>query len=224
MADAVKDLAARRAEDAARHGYNGRTGPAAQLLKECARAVRIAAASVASQYNVPEVSADERAEYASELAARMLGENDGRVPTVGREDRGYLVTRARGLIMNDKARRGLDMSGGAGEVGADSRLDGPLSIPVEIDAACRRLNLSRAAHRAFVAAVVPATRGEWADFYGYSGPESFKTIAKRGRAELRMIGQDAIRQALRDAEAEACDILDEIEHDLRNFSERMTQI
>ena len=42
----VKDYAAIAAQDAASHGYNGREGKAAQLLKECARAVRIAARKV----------------------------------------------------------------------------------------------------------------------------------------------------------------------------------
>ena len=215
----VKDVAAERAQDAASHGYNGRTGKGAELLQVCAHAVRIASRSVEREYHVPALSADERAEYAAELAARLIGENDGRLP--GSElKRSYLVKRAQGLILNDRARRGVDMTQPSDrEATADARLDGPLSVPDHVAAACDRLQLTETGRRALIAAVVPATRREWADFYGYGSPESFKTVAKRGRAELRSIGQDAIRRAIRDAEREAADIMDEIERDLGAFLE-----
>lgn len=223
--DIVRDNAAQESEDAASHGYNGRDGHGAQLLKECARAVRIAARSVESAHNVPSVSADERADYTSEIVGRLVGENGGKVPEPGTHALSYLVKRARGVIMNDRSRYGLDLTQPAdAEAGADARLDGPLSIPPEIEAACARLDLTETARRALIAGLVPATREEWADFYGYSGPESFHVIAKRGRRELRMIGPDAIRQAIRDAEQEAEDILDEIERDLAAFFEVMSNV
>lgn len=221
--DEVKDLAARRAEDAARHGYNGREGKGAHLLKECARAVRIAAGRIHALHNVPAVSADERAEYASELAARLVGESGGKLPEPDTLSPAYLQRRAQGIIMNDRARYGLDLTQPSeGEAGADDRLDGPLSIPAEIEAACERLKISETGKRALVALLVPATRAEWAAHWGYGSADSFWTIAKRGRAELRSIGPDAICEAIVAAEQEASDIMDEIERDLAAFQRELS--
>lgn len=205
MSNAVKDNAARSAQDAGTHGYHGRHA-ASDLLRLCARAVRAGARRVESTYSVAAVSADERAEYVNELAARLVAENGGELPDTETVAYGYLIRRAQGLIMNDRARYALDVDGpGAGEAGADTRLDGPLSIPADVEAVADVLGLGETAKRALCAAMVPATRAEWADFYGYSSPDSWRIMARRGRAELVAIGPDAIRQALAKVESDHAD-------------------
>lgn len=202
--DTVKDLAAVEAQDAASHGYNGRDGAGAELLKLTARAVRIAARQVERGYGVPIISADERAEYAGDLAAWLIGRNGGKLPAPGSVALAYVVRRAAGLILNDRARHGLDLTQPSqADAGADPRLDGPLTIPAEIESAADYLELSETGRRAFIAAIVPATRQEWAELYGYANPDTWHRTAKRGRVELRTIGEDALRQALQRAEAEA---------------------
>jgi len=216
----VKDYAATAAQDAASHGYNGREGKAAQLLKECARAVRIAARKVESLYSVPAVSANERADYGSELAALLIGDNGGHVPARETIARGYLVKRAQGLILNDRGRRGLDLEEPASaEAGADPRLTGPLSVPEHVSAFAASLDVSETARRALIAEMVPATRREWADFYGYASPKAWHVTANRGRAELYSIGEDALRNALADAEEDAAGAMDDIEQELRSLIE-----
>jgi hypothetical protein len=206
---AVKDDAAQAAQDAASHGYNGRDGAGANLLRECARAVRIGARNVERTYSVPMLGADERAEYASELAAWLIGQNGGTVPGADDLTTSYIVRRAVGLILNDRQRRGFDLTQPAEhETGADARLDGLLSVPAEIAAAASALAATETGRRAFIAALVPASREEWADFYGYASPSVWHRTAKRGRAELRSIGEDALCQALRRAETDATDHLD----------------
>jgi hypothetical protein len=209
----VKDNAAQEAEDAARHGYNGRDGDGAKLLKLCAKAVRIAAANVQRGYGIPAVSADERAEYASDLVARMLGENGGRIPAPGSLSDAYLVQRAAGIILNDRERRTIGMGGGnlaedaravgAAEAGADHRLTGPLALTDEVERLAAELELSETGKRALAACMIPATRQEWADFFGYSSGKAFHVVAWRGRAELVAVGEGAIRDALAKIEAEA---------------------
>lgn len=217
----VKDYAARVAEDAATHGYESRDGNGAKLLKEAARAVRVAARNLEHQYGIPGIGADERGDYASELVARLVGEAGGYLPDVASLARVYLIRRAEGIILNDRKRYGLDMNEpGAGEPKGDPRLDGPLTIPEHIQAAADALPVSETARRALIAAVVPATRQEWADFYGYSTPDSWRNVAKRGRRELYAIGEGPLRAALAQAEREAAEIVDEIEADLRVFMER----
>lgn len=217
----LKDHAARAAEDAATHGYNGRNGDGASLLKECARAVRIAARNLEHRHNVPAIGADERGDYTSELAARLVGDNGGTIPAADRLARVYLIKRAEGLILNDRERYGRDLSEPTlGDWNSDPRLDGPLSVPEHVQAAANSLNITETARRALIAAVVPATREEWADFYGYGSAESWHTVAKRGRRELYAIGEGPLRQALAQAEREASAIVDEIEADLRAFIEQ----
>lgn len=190
----VKDDAATVAQDAASHGYNGRNGKAAQLLKECARAVRIAASKLAT-YGVPVLGADERAEYAADLAARLIGDNGGYVPT--EHVLSYMVKRAQGIIMNDRGRRGVDLSEPAeSEAGKDPRLTGPLSIPADVEAIADALPLTETGRRALFAAMVPATRKEWAEFYGYANAQSWHVTANRGRAELFSIGEGPLRAAI----------------------------
>lgn len=219
MPTAIKDQAARAAEDAASHGYNGRIGDGATLLRECARAVRIASRNVERRHNVPNVSADERADYTSELVARLIGEAGGQIPT-GELARGYLIKRAEGIILNDRERYGLDLTQPTtGEACADNRLTGPLSIPADVQAAADALPVTLSAKRSLIAAVVPATRQEWAEFFGYKDAESWHTIAQRGRRELYALGDGALRQALADAEREASDLIDDIERDIRAFIE-----
>lgn len=216
----VEDQAARAAEDAASHGYNGREGRGADLLRECARAVRIAARNVEHRHNIPTVSADERADYASDLVARLLGENGGAIPDADDLARSYLIRRAEGIILNDRQRYGLDLTEPtAGEAGADPRLDGPLSIPPHVQAAADMLPLTETGKRSMIAAVVPATRQEWAEFFGYASWDSWRTVNKRGRRELYAIGEGPLRQALAQAEREASDILDDIERDIRAYLE-----
>lgn len=207
----VKELAARRAQDAASHGYNGRTGNGAELLRECAKAVRIGARKAEHRYGIPAVSADERAEYASELVARLIGEHGGRIPEPGTVAAGYLARRAQGLIMNDRERYdrvelidgdspGRD--GGAAEPCGDDRLTGPLAVTAEVDALAADLGLSETAKRALAAILIPATREEWAHLYGYASGKAFHVTAWRGRAELYAIGEDGIREALARIESE----------------------
>jgi hypothetical protein len=228
--DHIKDLAARRSEDAASHGYSGRNGKGAELLKTVAQAVRVAARRVESLYSVPGISAAERADYTSDLVGRLLGENGGEIPDASTLGKGYLAKRAQGIILNDRDRRNVAYSEGehaepaVGEAGRDVRLDGPLTIPSELEAAARRLHLSTAGQRALIAAVVPATREEWAEHYGYSSADSWKTIAKRGRAELREIGQHTLRRALRAAEAATLDHLDIAESRLREMVDGMEAV
>jgi hypothetical protein len=230
ITDHVKDMAARRSEDAASHGYNGRNGKGADLLRSVAQAVRIASRRVEGLYGVPTITAAERAEYTSELVGRLLGENGGKIPDAKKLGKGYLAKRAQGIILNDRDRRNVAYSEGdhaepsIGEAGADSRLDGPIMVPAELEAAARRLHLSMAGQRALIAAVVPATREEWAEHYGYSNADSWKTIAKRGRAELREIGQHTLRKALRAAEAATVDRLDIAESALREMVDTMEAI
>lgn len=197
-------------------------GKAAHLLTECARAVRIAARKVEHLYSVPAVSVDECADYSAELAALLIGDNCGTVPDG--PARGYLIRRAQGLVMNDRERRGIDFTEpSAGEAGADARLDGPLTIPAEVDAVAQALPVSETGRRALIAALVPGSRREWADFWGYSSPNAWHVTAARGRAELYSIGEDVIRRAIRDAEAETSDDLDETERDGRILTEGMMQ-
>jgi hypothetical protein len=177
------------------------------LLSECTRAVRIASRSVENRYSVPKVSASEQADFTSELVSRLLAENNGSVPENDSLARSYLVKRAQGCILNDKSRHGLDISQPSeAEAQSDARLDGELSIPIEAELAAAGLweHTSRTGRRAMMAAMTGGTRQEWADFYGYT-VESWKTMAKRGRVELRTIGEDAIRQAVRDADAATFD-------------------
>lgn len=210
MQTLVRDNAAREAEDAASHGYSGREGKGAKLLKQCAKAVRIASGNVQRGYGVPAVSADERAEYTADLVARIVGENGGRIPEPGAVALSYLTQRAVGLILNDRHRRAVALydgsepgrDGGAGEAGADSRLTGPLSIPPVVERLGALLGLSETARRALAVGMVPATRKEWAEFWGYSSPKAVHVIAHRGRAEIVALGEDAIREALRTVEAE----------------------
>lgn len=219
----LKDHRARVAEDAERHGYNGRDGDGAVMLKECARAVRIAARNLEHRHNVPSISADERADYAAELAARLVGENSGQIPTGDKLARKYLIKRVQGIILNDRQRYGLDITDPADDEStykADPRLDGPLSVPDHVQRAAESLPISEAARRALIAAVVPATRQEWADFFGYSSAESWHTMAKRGRRELYAIGEGPLRAALLDAERDAGELIDEIEADLRDYLAR----
>ncbi|HXK18133.1 MAG TPA: hypothetical protein VNG33_10045 [Polyangiaceae bacterium] len=217
----VNDYAARVAEDAATHGYNGRDGKGAVLLKEAARAVRIAARNLEHRHNIPSIGADERGDYTSELVARLVGDAGGYLPDAASFARVYLIRRAEGIILNDRQRYGLDITEPAeGEAKGDPRLDGPLTIPEHIQAAADALPITETARRALIAAVVPATRQEWADFYGYSTPDSWRNVAKRGRRELYAIGEGPLRAALAQAEREAAEIVDEIEADLRVFMER----
>jgi hypothetical protein len=216
----VKDQAARAAEDAASHGYNGRDGAGAHLLRECARAVRIAARNVEHRHNVPTVSADERADYTSELVARLVGDNGGEVPAADEHARSYLIRRAEGIILNDRERYGLDLTQPTqGEAMGDPRLDGPLSVPEHVQAAADALPVTETARRSMIAAVVPATRQEWADFFGYGSAESWHTVAKRGRSELYAIGEGPLRAAIAAAEREAAEAIDGIEAELRDFLE-----
>lgn len=209
--DIVKDNAAQEAADAARHGYNGRDGDGAKLLKLCAKAVRIAAGNVRRGYGIPAVSADERAEYASDLVARVLGEHGGMIPDPASISTAYLTQRAAGIILNDRERRtvklgGADMSPelsrgiSTSEAGADSRLTGPLELTEEVEQLAAELSLSETGKRALAACLIPATREEWAAFFGYSSGKAFHVTAWRGRAELVAVGEDAIRDAMRRVE------------------------
>lgn len=207
MITAVRQEAALEAQDAASHGYNGRDGDGAQLLKLCAGAVRIAAQKVRSIHAVPEVSADERAEYTSDLVARIIGEHGGRVPANDELTPGYLVKRAAGIILNDHARRTVaydghaaGRDGGAPESGADDRLTGTLTLTPEVLKLAEELELSETATRALAAAMIPATRKEWAAFWGYKTPKAFHVTVNRGRRELVAIGEANIRAALRNAQ------------------------
>jgi hypothetical protein len=218
---AIEGQASRAAEDAARHGYKGREGSGANLLRECARAVRIAARNLEHRHNIPTVSADERADYASDLVARLLGENGGKVPDAADLARSYLIRRAEGIILNDRERYGLDLTEPtAGEAGADPRLDGPLTIPPHVRAAADSLPLTETGKRSMIAAVVPATRREWAEFFGYASRDSWHMVNKRGRRELYAIGEGPLRQALAQAEREAGEAIDGIEQEIRAFMER----
>jgi len=210
MSTLVKDNAAREAEDAASHGYQGRDGRGAELLKACARAVRIAAGQVERAHAVPAVSADERAEYTADLVARIVGEHGGAIPNAADLAASYLVKRAGGIILNDHQRRTVGFvdthepgrDGGAAEAGRDDRLTGPLELTADVLAIAERLELSETATRALAAAMIPATREEWAEFYGYGSGKAFHVIAWRGRAELVAIGEDSIRGALAEIEGE----------------------
>lgn len=208
MTTAVKDNAALEAQDAASHGYNGRDGDGAHLLRLCAGAVRIAAQKVQSIHAVPAVSADERAEYTSDLVARIVGEHAGRIPAADELAPSYLVKRAAGIILNDHARRTVaydghaaGRDGGAPESGADTRLTGRLMLTPEVLAIAAELDLSETATRALAAAMIPATRKEWADFWGYKTPKAFHVTVNRGRRELVAIGEANIREALRNVQA-----------------------
>lgn len=206
MSNPVRDNAARVAADHGSHGHGN--GRAAELLNICARAVRIGARRVEHAYSLPMVSADERAEYASELAARLIAEHGG-LPAAESVGAGYLAKRAAGLILNDRTRRDLDLEQPAGaEAGRDDRLDGPLSIPADVAAVAELLGLGETATKALAAAMVPATRAEWASFHGYSSADSWRIMARRGRAELVAIGPDAIRQALAQVEADRADAIE----------------
>lgn len=179
---------------------------AAHLMSESARAVRIAASKLRGVYGVPSISAEEQADYASELAVRLLGEDAGRVPDKGQHARGYLVRRAQGLIMNDRERRGVDLTAPAsGEAGADPRLTGPVSVPADVEAVADALPLTETGKRALIAAMVPASRKEWAQYYGYATPQSWHVTANRGRAELYAIGEGPIRAALAEVMGEDVD-------------------
>jgi hypothetical protein len=186
-------------------------GKAAYLLSESARAVRIAASKLHGLYGVPSISAEEQADYASELATRLLGDNGGRVPEKEQHSRGYMVRRAQGLIMNDRERRGVDLTEpSTGEAGADPRLTGPVSVPADVEAVADRLPVSETAKRALIAAMVPATRSEWAAYYGYATPKSWHITANRGRAELYSIGEGPIRAALAEVMGEDVDAAAEL--------------
>lgn len=193
----AKENAALDAQDNARLGYRGGDGAGARLLRACAEAVRLAAHNVRASYGVPTVSADERAEYASELAALILGDNGGRLPDLP-PAKAYLVKRARGLIIDDYERRGFDLNdpGPTPRNRADDKLTGPLSIPAEVAEIAARLPVSESGRRAFVATLVPATRAEWAAFYGYGSADSWREIARRGRIELRSLGESYLRGIL----------------------------
>lgn len=217
---AVKDYAARAAEDAATHGYHGRDGKGAALLREAARAVRIAARNLEHRHNIPAIGADERGDYASELVAQLIGKAGGSIPAVADLVKVYLIRRAEGIILSDRERYGLDLTvPSEGEAKGDPRLDGPLSIPDHVQAAADALPISETARRALIAAVVPATRSEWADFYGYSTADSWRNVAKRGRRELYAIGEGPLRAALAQAERDADELIGEIENDLRVYME-----
>lgn len=209
MSNPVRDLAARVAADNGSHGHEQTAGGA--LLRMCAKAVRIGAQRVQHAYSLPAVSADERAEYTNELAARLIAEHGG-IPDAENVGAGYLAKRAAGLILNDKSRRDLDLDApGLAEAGSDPRLTGNLSIPADVDAVAELLGLGETARKALAAAMVPATRQEWADFHGYASPDAWRQMARRGRAQLVSIGQDAIRAALAQVEKErqeACDAID----------------
>lgn len=207
----VKDIAAERAADAATHGYNGREGGGAALLQECARAVRIAARKLHGRHGIPKVGAAERGDYTSELVARLLGENDGYVPEAETLARGYLVKRAEGLIMNDRHRRNLhtltdDVTrsriGGEPEPDRrDPRLTGPLSVPADVEAVAASLPLTETGKRSLVAAMVPATRDEWAEYFGYKSADAWRTTVKRGRRELRAVDPAELCRALAEVDA-----------------------
>jgi hypothetical protein len=216
----VKDYAARVAEDAATHGYGEHDGKAASLLKESARAVRIAARNLEHRHNIPSIGADERGDYTSELVARLVGDASGEVPDAADLAKVYLIRRAEGIILNDRQRYKLDLTEPAeGEAQGDPRLDGPLSIPEHVRAAANALPISETARRALIAAVVPATRAEWADLYGYANPESWRKLAERGRRELYAIGEGPLRAAIAEAERECGELIDDIEADLRTYME-----
>lgn len=177
MQTLVRDNAAQEAEDAASHGYHGREGAGAQLLKLCAKAVRIAAAEVQRKYAVPAVSADERAEYTGDLVARLVGENGGSIPTAADLCTAYLVERARGLILNDRHRRatglrvfeetpGPGLTGGEAEAGKDDRLTGALEITPEVEAVAAELGLSATGTKALAFFMLPGTRAEFAELFG----------------------------------------------------------
>ena len=205
MQTLVKHNAGQEAEDAASHGYHGRDGKGAQLLKACAKAVRIAAGNVQRGYGVPEVSADERAEYVADLVARIVGEHRGEIPDAADLCTSYLVERARGLILNDRSRRTVAFSeyhedaapdGGAAEAGRDDRLSGPLELTPEVEAVAAELGLSATGTKALAFFMLPGTRAEFAALFGYSTPKAFHVVAWRGRRELVAVGEDAIRAAL----------------------------
>lgn len=207
----VKDDAKLRAEDAASHGYAGRTGKGAALLKMTAEAVRIAGRNVQRGYGCPYVGADERAEYTADLVARIVGEHGGRVPEPGALCLTYLAQRAAGIILNDRERRAeaFDGSepepcrdGGEAEAGADSRLTGPLSIPPVVERLGELLDLSETGRRALAVSMIPATRREWAQLWGYKSPKAVHVIANRGRREIVAKGESAVRDALAQIEAE----------------------
>lgn len=208
--DAVKDNAAREAEDVARLGYRGRNGRGAQLLKLCADAVRIAAADVERSFNVPAVSADERAEFASDLAARILGNHGGELPDPDTLQLHYLAKRAKGRILEDRHRQGRvswevgeGMEPAAAEPDhlADAYLDGPLEVPGEVLELAAELGLSQSGTRALAACMIPATREEWAELFGYGSRKAVHVTVWRGRAELVACGEQAIREALARIEA-----------------------
>jgi hypothetical protein len=204
MQTLVKQNAAQEAEDAASHGYNGREGKGAQLLKLCAKAVRIAAGGIQRGYSVPEVSADERAEYTSDLVARIVGEHGGHIPAAADLCMSYLIERAGGLILNDRHRRAVGFEdtheqgrdGGAAEAGRDDRLSGPLELTPEVEAVAVELGLSATGTKALAFFMLPGTRAEFAELFGYATPKAFHVVAWRGRRELVAIGEDAIRDAL----------------------------
>jgi len=204
MQTIVKDNAAREAEDAASHGYQCRDGKGAELLKACAKAVRIAAGNVQRGYSVPEVSADERAEYVADLVARIVGEHGGEIPDAADLCMAYLVERSRGLILNDRHRRAVGFEdtheqgrdGGAAEAGRDDRLSGPLELTPEVEAVAAELGLSATGTKALAFFMLPGTRAEFAALFGYSTPKAFHVVAWRGRRELIAVGEGAIRNAL----------------------------
>lgn len=218
MSTTIETEGAQLKEDAIRHGYNGRDGDAAVLLKNCARAVRIAAEQMRRNFGVPAVSADERAEYCSDLVARILGEHGGRIPKQDEVATAYLIQRAKGIIMNDMHRRSISFDGagdvsiadrleptrsaGADQAGRDERLTGPLTITADVEAIADRLELSGSARKALAQAMIPGTRKEWAEHFGYASGKVFHVIAHRGRAELVAIGEESIREALAAIEAE----------------------
>jgi hypothetical protein len=211
MKQLVRDDAKERAEDAASHGYNGREGNGADLLKMTAEAVRIAGRNVQRGYGVPYVTADERAEYTADLVARIVGEHGGRVPAPGELNLSYLSQRAAGIILNDRERRAEAFDGaepddcrdgGAGEACADKRLTGPLSVPPVVERLGDLLNLSQTGRRALAVGMVPATRREWARLWGYDSPKAVHVIAHRGRREIIAKGESAVRAALAQIEDE----------------------
>lgn len=214
----IRDMAAQEAADHGSHGYHG-DHAGAELLKLCAKAVRIGARRVEREFSLPAISADEREEYTNELAARLIGEHGG-LPDIESIGAGYLAKRASGLVLNDKSRRAIDTGEpGAAEPGADTRLDGPLSIPADVEAVAELLGLGETATKALAAAMVPATRSEWAAHFGYASADSWRVMARRGRAELVSIGPDAIRAALARVEAEKAKRIEAEQVDIRALIE-----
>jgi len=227
-----------------------READAATLLRLTGEAIRLAAGRLRGRHGIPELSPDERAEYAATLVAKLLEDcGPGHMPERAKLTKAYLVKRAEGLVLNDPDRQHTDAASDGMDpesiaIAAESRArdrhdrhDPMLNRGVdgtwpEISAACAALEAEgqaisqKAARTAAYMVAGGSVRGDWSEAWGTTEGYAATRLVPEGAAQLRdhlsALDQSPLYLAIERATTEDRDDLDHREAARRWLAKGLT--